>query len=379
MIVARLSIITTLILAFLLVLPGIAHAQQQSPNFTNPNITVLYRLGRVFLSVQWNSTSFIYLTAKAYAGTSPICSQDTTFVTSQFGAPDYPPFPGASAQTNTPSQSVFHLNANTVEALPFPVYFCVYKHDSYSDTANTTAVLVDPSLIPAITTTASTTTASTSLASTTSASTSSSSYSTSVYPGYASQAQAGSSNQLTVPSMSVSYLKLPEGSRLNITATWSGGVPPYKASLVQSPSASFCGLSDFLFNTTVYSSSDPSLYYSFIAPSYGTEYYCVYVADSAGDSSASPVYTLNVTPGPTATAGGNASCGCICSGTCVKPANITTSTTTIRKPVSVSTTTYSTVTSTSTLSTTSTTTIPVSQIQISSILNYIVQRILHWL
>jgi hypothetical protein len=172
-------LLTAMVLTALLILPSLSNAQQQAANFTNPSITVLYRLGHVFLSVQWNSTSFIFLTAKAYAGTSSVCSQDTTFVASQTGSPDYPPSPGAPEQINTPSQSVFHLPANTVESLPPPVYFCVYINDSYSETANTTAVFVDPSLIPTTTSTISTTSTSTTSTASTSYTTSTINYTTS--------------------------------------------------------------------------------------------------------------------------------------------------------------------------------------------------------
>jgi hypothetical protein len=128
----------------------------KAKNFTAPVITLSYHLSHAFLWAKWNSTSFMYFTATLYGGNSPICAQDTTFVMSQFGAPDYPPSPG-STQTNTPSQSVFHLLANTIDQFPAPAYFCAYVNDSYSDTLNSTAVLVNASLIPTSTTSSSTT------------------------------------------------------------------------------------------------------------------------------------------------------------------------------------------------------------------------------
>ncbi len=155
----QLAIVAVIMLAAMIIIPNLPSAQQIT-NFTTPTLNVTYHPGRLFMRANWNSTQFWLYTVSLYVGGSQTCAHDTMFVKSEVGYPDLPPAPGASEQVNTPSESFpFVFPANQLPDFS-PLYYCVYINDSYSETLNSTAVLVDPNLIPTTTSIVSTSTTS---------------------------------------------------------------------------------------------------------------------------------------------------------------------------------------------------------------------------
>lgn len=151
-----LLIIVLLAVVAVIAFSNISYAMENTGNFTAPNITLIkYVYGRVLIRANWTSMGIGRFNVKLYSGLSPSCLKDTNFVMStNTSSLPYPGGPNSPVPTSSFIWANAMLNINRTGTVD---YVCMVANDSGGYAKNSTAVLVNISLIPPRPTTTSTT------------------------------------------------------------------------------------------------------------------------------------------------------------------------------------------------------------------------------
>jgi hypothetical protein len=99
---------------------------------------------------------------------------------------------------------------------------------------------------------------------------------------------------LTKPQISASPNTIDSDQTMNISVSWSGGVPEYTIYLYNGPSPNACSSNNNLVSQQTVSTS--SYNFKKISPPSGVSYYCVTVTDSTSNSASSSAQQVTVNP-----------------------------------------------------------------------------------